>query len=121
MQNATLFSMKKKAEKLGTSFSERVVRAVLSIPKGRVTTYGRIAVACGGGAMASQSITAILGKAYTNGQTDIPFHRIVYADGRIWVDSTHRTKRLKLYKQEGIELDGKDRIKNFKEKLFDFS
>lgn len=102
-----------------TTFSEKVVKLARMIPKGKVTTYGRIAIASGGGAMASQSITSILGKAYESGITDIPFHRIVYADGRIWIDDKYRAKRLALYKKEGIELEG-DKIKDFQEKLFEF-
>jgi len=65
------------------SFSDRVIEAAMAIPPERVTTYGRIARAAGGGTMASQSITNILGKAYQNGLRSIPFHRIVYADGHI--------------------------------------
>lgn len=102
-----------------TTFSERVVKIAQMIPRGRVTTYGRIAKAAGGGAMASQSITAILAKAYDAGMKNIPFHRIVYADGSIWIDDVHRAKRLALYKKEGIKLEG-DKIKNFQEILFDF-
>lgn len=44
------------------TFSQRVVEAALLIPKGKVTTYGAIAKACGGGGQAARSITAILGK-----------------------------------------------------------
>lgn len=102
------------------SFSDRVIEAVLTIPEGRVTTYGRLARACGGGAMVSQSITAILGKAVKEKGIDIPFHRIVYADGRVWIDAEHKEKRLKLYKKEGIELDIHNKIKNFAEVVFDF-
>lgn len=69
--------------------------------------------------MASQSITAILGKAWEAGNHKIPWHRIVYANGKIWVDDTHRKERIKLYKKEGIELDG-DKIKNFNKILFEF-
>ena len=101
------------------TFSERVIKIALSIPTGRVTTYGRIARAAGGGTMASQSITSILGKAWNNGEKNIPFHRIVYADGHIWIDDKHRKERLKLYKKEGIELDEKDRIKNFQSVLWE--
>lgn len=106
--------------KPSTTFSERVVKAALSIPKGRVTTYGRLARACGAGPMASQSITGILAKAHNEGVKDIPFHRIVYADGKIWVNDEYRERRLKLYKQEGIELDKNDKIKNFNDILFEF-
>ena len=103
------------------TFSERVIKIALSIPKGRVTTYGRIARAAGGGNMASRSITNILSKAYDNGETLIPFHRIVYADGHIWIDAKHQEERRKLYKREGIIIDGKDRIKNFGEILLNFN
>lgn len=102
------------------TFSDRVVKLALSIPAGRVTTYGRIARAAGGGNMASQSITGILSKAWDNGEKAIPFHRIVYADGHIWIDDRHRSARMKLYKKEGITLDNKDRITNFRDILFEF-
>ncbi len=104
----------------GAGFSERVVAVALSIPKGRVTTYGRIARACGAGPMASQSITGILGKAVGGGVPGIPFHRIVYADGRIWINERCRKERMKLYKKEGIEIDKNDRIKNFCRIVLDF-
>jgi len=94
------------------TFSERVLDAALSIPSGKVTTYGRIARAAGG-------ITNILGKAYDNGERSIPFHRIVYADGRIWIDDKHRVARMRLYKKEKIEVDERNRIKDFPSKFFE--
>ncbi len=96
-----------------TLFSERVLKIALSIPKGRVTTYGRIARAAGGGTMASQSITAILWKAQQRGAKGIPYHRIVYADGRVWMDYEHRASRLVLYKKEGIKIGKDDTIVDF--------
>lgn len=113
--------MKIKKIKTGITFSERVVKIALSIPKGRVTTYGRIARACGAGPMASQSITSILGKAYDAGEKNIPWHRIVYADGKVWIDYKHRKERLALYKKEKIEIDLKTmKIKNFEKILLEF-
>ena len=103
-----------------SEFSERVVKAAMSIPKGRVTTYGRIARAAGGGAMASRSVTSILHKAYLAGQKDIPWHRIVYADGKIWITDQHHKERMRRYKAEGIEVDDKGRIKHFRDVLFEF-
>ncbi len=103
-----------------TTFSDRVVELALSIPKGRVTTYGRIARAAGGGGMSAQSVTAILGKAANSGIKNIPFHRIVYADGHIWLSSTNRKERITLYKKEGIEIDNRGRIENFRRLLFEF-
>src|SRR5688572_18525008 len=107
--------MKKKRP--GPTFSDEVVRLALTIPKGRVTTYGRLARAAGGGTMASQSITSILWKAEQRGVKGIPYHRIVYADGRVWMNKEHRAKRVALYKREGIRLDEKDKIVDFQKVL----
>ena len=102
------------------TFSERVLKLALSIPKGRVSTYGRIARAGGAGPMASQSITTILSKAWEAGEHKIPWHRIVYADGRVWVNEDHKAERLRLYKKEGIKIDKNGRIIDFNKVLFEF-
>jgi methylated-DNA-protein-cysteine methyltransferase-like protein len=112
--------MKIVKKEIGKTFSERVVELALMIPKGRVSTYGHIARAAGGGGQAARSVTAILGKAFHTGETRIPFHRIVYAGGRVWLDDGYRAQRLKLYKQEGIELDAKGYIKDFIDTLYEF-
>jgi methylated-DNA-protein-cysteine methyltransferase-like protein len=100
------------------SFSQRVWELAISIPPGRITTYGTIAKAAGGGAMASRSISSILGKAPN--QRAIPWHRIVYAGGKVWLDSEHEATRRKLYKKEGIVVDEKGRIRDFEEIFYDF-
>lgn len=102
------------------TFSERVLKLALSIPKGRVSTYGRIARVAGAGPMASQSITSILVKYWNEGNHKIPWHRIVYADGRVWVDEKHKAERLKLYNKEKIKIDEKGRIVDFNKVLFEF-
>jgi methylated-DNA-protein-cysteine methyltransferase-like protein len=101
-----------------TPFSLIVYELALSIPEGRVTTYGDLARAAGGGAMASRSISGILGKAPN--QRAIPWHRIVYAGGRVWFSPETEKKRRALYKREGIKLDDKDRIKDFEEIRWSF-
>lgn len=111
--------IRKKFGKQAPSFSEKVCALALKIPRGRVTTYGALARAAGGGPMASQSITAILGKAYDRGEKHIPFHRIVYADGRVWMHEDYREKRTHIYRRERILLDDRDRILNFEEIVLD--
>ena len=100
-------------------FSKNVYDLALSIPAGRVTTYGTLARAAGGGAMASRSISSILGKAPN--QKAIPWHRIVYAGGKVWLDSEHELNRRKLYKREGIFVNDRGYIKDFEELFYDFS
>ena len=118
----TLFSEEfdKKTEVKKKTFSERVLELALSIPTGKVSTYGAIARAAGGGAIAAQSITSILGKAWDKGHKNIPFHRIVYSDGHVWMSEEYRKKRMALYKKEKIEVDEKGRIKDFQDKLYEF-
>lgn len=101
------------------SFSALVVHYAREIPPGRVSTYGALSRAAGGGSMGARSITSVLGKAWNNGIHDIPFHRIVYSDGRIWMDPAYEEERTKKYKKEKIEIvNGK--IKDFHEKLYEF-
>jgi methylated-DNA-protein-cysteine methyltransferase-like protein len=121
----TLFPEKNKPERQThkaaiETFSDRVVMRALSIPSGRVSTYGAIAKAAGGGGMAARSVNGILEKAWDAGEHGIPCHRIVYSDGRIWISDEYRTKRMALYKKEGIEVDKQDRVKDFQDKLYEF-
>lgn len=104
---------------MAREFSQRVYDLALGIPEGRVTTYGAIAKAAGGGSMAARSISSILGKA-PNPKV-IPWHRIVYAGGKVWMSPEYEAKRLKLYKREGIKLNDRGYIQDFEEIFYDFS
>jgi methylated-DNA-protein-cysteine methyltransferase-like protein len=99
------------------SFSARCVRIALAIPPGKVMTYGMIARAAGGGGQASRSVTGILGKAYMKGEKNIPWHRIVYAGGKVWLSPEHEASRRRLYKKEGIVVDKKGKIQNFRDAM----
>ena len=104
----------------GPTFSDRVLEAALSIPKGRVTSYGNIACAAGAHPIAAQSIGTILSRAEKKGAKNIPWHRIVYANGTVWINEEYRTKRMKLYKKEKIEVNEKGKILNFRDILYTF-
>ena len=63
-------------------------------------------------------ITHILGKS---SESDIiPYHRIVYSNGKVWLDSKYEKERLRLYKKEGIKLDKYNKIVDFDKKVFVF-
>jgi methylated-DNA-protein-cysteine methyltransferase related protein len=101
-----------------SAFSQKVIKLALSIPSGRVTTYGLITAAAGGHPMLSRMITHILGKCDQVDQ--IPFHRIVYSNGKIWSDPKYDQWRAKLYKKEGIKVDKNNKIVNFEKILYSF-
>jgi methylated-DNA-protein-cysteine methyltransferase-like protein len=102
-----------------TTFTQRVWELGLSIPQGRVTTYGAIAKAAGGGGQAARSISSILSK-YPN-QGVIPWHRIVYAGGKTWLTADCEDVRRELYAMEEIYVNEKGVIHDFDEIFFDFS
>ena len=102
----------------GKTFGERVVELALTIPPGRVTTYGDLARAAGGTPMTARSVSGILGKAEKAGVKGIPWHRIVYSGGKVWIDEEHRANRMRLYKKEKIEVNERDQIVDFEEIRF---
>lgn len=100
-----------------TPFSQRLFDLACAIPPGRVTTYGVLARAAGGGPQAARSVTAILAK-HPN-RAVIPFHRIVYAGGRVWWNETEPASRLALFAAEGVTVTDDGRILDFEELLWD--
>ncbi len=99
-------------------FSRKVVELALSIPKGRVTTYGLLAVAAGGHPILAQMVTSILWKS--DKRDEVPWHRIVYSSGKIWTDPKIDKSRRKIYKAEGIKLDKSNRIIDFEKLVYIF-
>lgn len=99
-------------------FTQNVWKLARLIPPGRVTTYGLLAISAGGQLRMAQMITTILSKAPD--ADSMPFHRIVYSDGRVWLDPKYKKERLALYKKEGIKLDKNNRIINFEKLIFIF-
>jgi methylated-DNA-protein-cysteine methyltransferase-like protein len=98
-------------------FSQRLFELAVAIPPGRVTTYGHLAKAAGGGTQAARSVTSILSQ-HPN-RAAIPFHRIVYAGGRVWLTDEYTSQRLAWYKQEGIVVNARGYIIDFEEILWD--
>lgn len=104
--------------KKSSNFSQKVIKLALTIPPGRVTTYGILCAAAGGHPMLSRMITHILSKSDQVDQ--VPFHRIVYSNGKIWFDPEHNKWRDQLYKQEGIKVDKNNKIINFENIIYIF-
>lgn len=117
-QKINLFTKNKIMKKQPGEFSKKVVKLALTIPPGRVSTYGLITAAAGGHPMMSRSITRILGNS--DQVDEIPFHRIVYSNGKIWDDPKYNKWRAKLYKKEGIKVDKNNKIIDFEKIIFSF-
>lgn len=80
---------------------ERVRRTVLAVPAGTVATYGDIA------AIAGASTPRLVGRVLSEDGHDLPWHRILGADGK---PAPHiRRTQLELLRAEGVLADG-DRV-----------
>ncbi len=101
---------------MATEFQKKVWEAVESIPFGKVTTYGHIARAAGK-PNAARYISRIIGQ-HPDAQS-LPWHKIVFSNGTIWISDKHEQYRRKKYKEEGIILQGK-KIVNFRDVLYTF-
>lgn len=99
-------------------FSKKVIELALKIPEGRVTTYGILAQSAGGHPILAQIITHILSKSEKCDQ--IPYHRVVYSNGKVWLSPEYEKERLKLYKKEGIKLDKNNKIVDFDKLVYTF-
>lgn len=102
---------------MASSFTQRIWELALDIPEGRVTTYGALARAAGGGGQAARSVSSILSKFPNQGA--VPWHRIVYAGGKVWLTADCEDKRKELYAMEGIYVNEKGIIQDFEEVFYD--
>lgn len=99
-------------------FTQNIWKLARTIPRGRVTTYGLLVAAAGGHPMLARMVTTILSKAPDH--DSIPFHRIIYSNGKVWLDPKRKKARLKLYQEEGIKLDRKNKVIDFEKLVFTF-
>lgn len=84
----------------------RIFRAVEAIPRGRVSTYGRIAARAGLPGRARQVGFALR----SLGDGSVPWHRVVNAGGRLSVVGDAAVIQRRRLLAEGIRFDAHDRI-----------
>jgi methylated-DNA-protein-cysteine methyltransferase-like protein len=89
-----------------SSFFQHVYHAVRMIPPGRVATYGQVATYLGN-PHAARTVGWAL-HALSEG-TDVPWHRVVNAKGRISIDHGASQQRAML-EEEGVVFDEGGRI-----------
>jgi methylated-DNA-protein-cysteine methyltransferase-like protein len=92
------------------TIDERIYRAVMRIPRGRVATYGQIGRIAGLPRHHRQAGRA-LRRLIDDGL--VPWHRVVGADGRISqrsVDGDVERLQRELLEAEGVAFDGRGRV-----------
>ena len=89
-------------------FTQKVVEIIKSIPEGRVSTYGTIALMAGHPNGARQ-VTRIIHSM--SRKHKLPWHRIINAKGLISLPKSRGYEEQKaLLQGEGVHFDEKDRV-----------
>ncbi len=96
------------------SFKDLVFAKTKLIPKGKVSTYGGIALAIGK-PRAARTVGNALNK---NCDTAIPCHRVIKSDGRVGGYNKGSEKKNNLLLKEGVLIE-KNRV-NLKKYLYEF-
>jgi len=95
--------------------SEDVYNMLLTIPKGKVSTYGDLAKALGNPA-ASRHIGRILGK--NPNPIKVPCHRVVMSNGKIGGYAFGTQKKKQLLQNEGLIFSDEYRVNEFNKVRF---
>jgi methylated-DNA-protein-cysteine methyltransferase-like protein len=90
-----------------TESTRRIVEEILSIPKGKVSSYGNIALKAGlpNGARQTVRVLHSLSEKF-----NLPWHRVIRSDGSIALEEgAGRELQVSLLRAEGVEVskDGK--------------
>jgi len=102
---------------MATDLQQRVWRALSLIPKGSVTTYGRLAEYLG--TKAVRAVASAVGK--NPNAPEVPCHRVVRKSGEVGQYSAKGGQRakIKLLKEEGIDIKN-NKIQNLNKVMFKF-
>jgi methylated-DNA-[protein]-cysteine S-methyltransferase len=101
---------------MGASFSEKTLKLLSRIPRGRVTTYGAIARQLKKPGAARAVGNACNANPYA---PRVPCHRVVASDGRIGGYAKGTRKKIELLEKEGIRVQN-GKIVDFEEKMWRF-
>lgn len=95
-------------------FSEKALLLVCRIPRGNVSTYKAIAIACGS-PKAARAVGNALNK--NSHPVKVPCHRVVKCDGRIGGYALGVKRKIALLESEGLRVK-QGKIENFRKFLF---
>jgi len=91
-----------------TEFTEKIIFYIKNIPKGKILTYGKVALLAGnpkGARQVSWTLNSMTEKF------DLPWHRVVNSKGKISIPTESGYELQKsLLEEEGIEFNEKDAI-----------
>lgn len=89
------------------SFYDKVIAVIMSIPKGKVMTYGQVAAAAGN----PKAARFVSGAMRRYQDSDLPWHRVLNSSGHISLPTYEGYELQKsLLLMEGVVMSDKDRV-----------
>jgi len=88
-------------------FTQRVIEAIRAIPRGKVATYGQIAILAGSPNGARQ-VSWVLNSC--SRAENLPWHRVVNSRGTISLQGEGKIEQRCLLEAEGVRFDDDGRI-----------
>jgi methylated-DNA-protein-cysteine methyltransferase-like protein len=88
----------------------RIYAMVRRVPRGKVTTYGRIAALVGG--CTARMVGYAMAALKRGSPPDVPWQRVINAQGKISVhgDGIGNAMQRAILEEEGVEFDKNDRV-----------
>jgi methylated-DNA-protein-cysteine methyltransferase-like protein len=88
---------------MGKTFHQRVIEIIKNIPKGKVSTYGKIA-ALAGNSRAARQVSYILHSS--SRKENLPWYRVVNGKGGVSLKPNHGCElQKKLLEKEGVKFN----------------
>jgi len=89
------------------TFTEKGVDAIRRIPRGKVATYGLVAMIAGNRHGARQLVRILHTQS---GKHDLPWHRVINSKGTISLTGEGYRIQRQMLEKEGVEFDGKGKV-----------
>ena len=89
------------------TYTQRVVEAIKSIPRGKVATYGQLAAMAGNPRGARQVVRTLVSQSR---KENLPWHRVINARGTISLTGAAFDEQKALLEAEGVAVDGRGAI-----------
>ena len=86
------------------TYTQRVVEAIKSIPRGKVATYGQLAAMAGNPRGARQVVRTLVSQSR---KENLPWHRVINARGTISLTGAGFDEQKALLEAEGVAVDGR--------------
>lgn len=98
-----------------SDFQKKVYQACQKIPKGKISTYKKVATAAGR-PFAFRAVGSLL---HRNKDKKVPCHRVVKSNGLVGGFREGIRKKIDKLRKEGVDIKS-GRVTNFKKRIFSF-